>query len=183
MKKGAKFLEVDFNDLFEFGIFKIINLFSFSLECKINLLSLQQKQNKIYCMARRSEDDKDVIDYRGKRFDMRALMVKYGVSISDLANGTGLSYGSVQSLIRLNRPSMTNMYKIAQALSCDVTELFLSEEEIENPSSFNNVDEDKSLMANDVDVRTVDTFSIHDPQQMHDAITCPYCSKRFLLLD
>ena len=61
-------------------------------------------------MARRNEDDKDVKEYCGKRFDMRALMTKYGVSISDLANGTGLSYGSVPSLIRLNRPSMTNLY-------------------------------------------------------------------------
>ena len=134
-------------------------------------------------MARRNEDDKDVKEYRGKRFDMRALMVKYDVSISDLANGTGLSYGSVQSLIRLNRPSMTNLYKIAQALSCDVTELFLSEDEIENPTSFNNVEEEKLSIATDVDVSVLEPSSIPETKTIHDAITCPYCSKRFLLLD
>lgn len=134
-------------------------------------------------MARRNEDDKDVKEYRGKRFDMRALMAKYDVSISDLANGTGLSYGSVQSLIRLNRPSMTNLYKIAQALSCDVTELFLSEDEIENPTSFNNVEEEKLSIATDVDVSVLEPSSIPETKTIHDAITCPYCSKRFLLLD
>ena len=113
-------------------------------------------------MARRNEDDKDVKEYRGKRFDMRALMAKYDVSISDLANGTGLSYGSVQSLIRLNRPSMTNLYKIAQALSCDVTELSI---------------------ATDVDVSVLEPSSTPETKTIHDAITCPYCSKRFLLLD
>lgn len=134
-------------------------------------------------MARRNEDDKDVKEYRGKRFDMRALMAKYDVSISDLANGTGLSYGSVQSLIRLNRPSMTNLYKIAQALSCDVTELFLSEDEIENPTSINNVEEEKLSIATDVDVSVLEPSSTPETKTIHDAITCPYCSKRFLLLD
>lgn len=133
-------------------------------------------------MARRNKDDKDVTEYRGKRFDMRALMVKYDVSISDLANGTGLSYGSVQSLIRLNRPSMTNLYKIAQALSCDVTELFLSEDEIDNPSFSNNIDGEDTIKK-DFDVKPLDPSSIPGLMLSHDTITCPYCSKRFLLLD
>ena len=123
-------------------------------------------------MARRNEDDKDVKEYRGKRFDMRALMAKYDVSISDLANGTGLSYGSVQSLIRLNRPSMTNLYKIAQALSCDVTELFLSEDEIENPTSFNNVEEEKLSIATDVDVSVLEPSST--PETKTILLLTPY---------
>ena len=133
-------------------------------------------------MARRNEDDKDVREYRGKRFDMRALMAKYDVSISDLANGTGLSYGSVQSLIRLNRPSMTNLYKIAQALSCDVTELFLSEDEIENPTSINNVEEEKLSIATDVDVSVLEPSSTPETKTINDDINFGYCSNRFLLL-
>lgn len=133
-------------------------------------------------MARRNEDDKDVKEYRGKRFDMRALMAKYGVSIGDLANGTGLSYGSVQSIIRLNRPSMTNLYKIAQALSCDITDLFFSDKEIENPSFSNNVDGEDTFK-NDFEAKPLDLSSIPGLMLSHDTITCPYCSKRFLLLD
>jgi len=133
-------------------------------------------------MARRNEDDKDVLGYHGKRFDMRALMAKYGVSIGDLANGTGLSYGSVQSIIRLNRPSMTNLYKIAQALSCDITDLFLSDKEIENPSFSNNVDGEDTFK-NDFEAKPLDPSSIPGLMLSRDTITCPYCSKRFLLLD
>ena len=98
------------------------------------LLSLHLKTKYNSVMARVNENDKDVLGYVGKRFDMRAIMAKYNVSISDLANSTGMSYNSVQSLIRLNRPSTTNLYKVAMALGCDVTDLFFSSEEIANPS-------------------------------------------------
>ena len=134
-------------------------------------------------MAKKNEEDKDVLGYKGKRFDIRALMVKYGVTISDLANGTGLSYGSVQSIIRLNRPSMTNLYKIAKALGCDITDLFLSEAEIEHPTLIEKVENQTSLDDSSDDNMCTELTQSCSSEEVHDAITCPYCSKRFLLLD
>ncbi len=141
------------------------------------------KYNSI--MARVNENDKDVLGYVGKRFDMRAIMAKYNVSISDLANSTGMSYNSVQSLIRLNRPSTTNLYKVAMALGCDVTDLFFSAKEIANPSIIEttaSMDRQTDFTLDDEVPHGEERIDVEE-ENSHNPLTCPYCGKRFVLID
>ncbi len=136
-------------------------------------------------MANTFNDDKEVLGYKGKRFDLRAILSKYKIRAVDLAEKMQLSKQTVNSMIKLNRPTLTNMYRVAMALGCDITDIFLSSEEIANPSIIEttaSMDRQTDFTLDDEVPHGEERIDVEE-EKSHNPLTCPYCGKRFLLID
>lgn len=136
-------------------------------------------------MANMYNDDKNVVAYKGKRFDMRAIMAKYNVRIADLAERMQTSTQAIHSMIKFNRPTLTNLYKMAVALDCDISELFLSAEEMANPSIIEttaSMDRQTDFTLDDEVPHGEERIDVEE-ENSHNPLTCPYCGKRFVLID
>lgn len=136
-------------------------------------------------MANTFNDDKEVLGYKGKRFDLRAILSKYNIRAVDLAEKMQLSKQTVNSMIKLNRPTLTNMYRVAMALGCDITDLFFSSEEIANPSiieTTGSMDRQTDFTLDDEVPHGEERIDVEE-ENGHNLLTCPYCGKRFLLID
>lgn len=97
------------------------------------------------------------------KLDIRRALAEHGITQAVLCERTGLRTQNIISLINGN-PTVAKLQQVAEGIGCDITDLFYSEEENQDITRHDIVDE------------TI-------PDKTESTITCPYCSKRFILLD
>ena len=97
------------------------------------------------------------------KLDIRRALAEHGITQATLCERTGLRTQNIISLINGN-PTVLKLQQVAEGRGCDITDLFYSEEGTSNMSKHDIGDE-----------TTI--------ENKESAITCPYCSKRFILLD
>lgn len=109
------------------------------------------------------------------KIDLRLLMKKLGLGTNAFADACGVSTQAMAQYLRNENVTTKTIYKISEALDIDPRDMFFPINEDGN--TFIPESSDNKYNYNEV----VDEHVIEENST--STITCPYCSKRFILLD
>lgn len=98
------------------------------------------------------------------KLDVRRAITERGYTVSSFSKQSGIKLQNlIQNIINGN-PTVAKLQQVAEWLKCDIKDLFYDDIMVENEIN--------------VPDNTETSISTED-----STITCPYCSKRFILLD
>lgn len=105
------------------------------------------------------------------KIDIKRAIVERDFTVKTFAEKLGMSAVNLRENIIKGNPTIKKLEQVANALGCDVTELFYP---IENTSEQHN-----DILGEPI----ADTKEYEIPQDARQVLSCPNCGTRFLVMN